>query len=1167
MTLPTQTVGGLISGFDTASIIESLMTIQRRPVVKMENKIQEMQGKQEAYRSVSRLLLSFKTQVDILGKAATYRTNTARSTAESILTATAYESASVGSFTFRSARRARTHQAMSAGLADTNSTAVGAGEIRIDRSGASLLHSTKLAALNGMEGVEHASLRITDGAGQSAVIDLATAETVQDVLDAVNNASDVSVEASLDPTGTRFVLTDLSGGAGNLRVEEVNNRSTAADLGLLGSAAGVLTGSAVYTLSGLSSLAWLRDGLGIDDGALGSITIEDTGATAIGPFTVDLSEATALEDVVNAIAADTGGEFTAEIDPADARRLLVHRTGGDAGSNIVIANDPLDAADTTAADLGILTAGSGGATLTGAFLIGGMNTVLASSLSGAGGAGLSLEGDTVTGNNFSITDRNGASVDIDLSGWEPTLGEILYAINTQAEAAGVSVTAALNGAGNGMVLRDSSGGSGSLTVADIGDAATAATLGIAGSAAANAIDGGDLDRKYLGRATLLSDLNAGSGIYQGSITLTDAYGVQAVGDLSGLATVGEVISAINAAGLSLQARINDTGDGILIENSRRNLFTTVQTSGAVAAPGVVFSDVTKDFAALGVEAGDRLVIESGANAGTYDITNVGATDLEVDGAGFGSADPAVSYRILKPGPVGTIRVEEVGGGTTAADLGILGSAADADLDGSFEEVIAIDANDTLTDVATKIGLSDAHVIASIVNDGSGLNPYHLSLLSVDSGRAGVFVLDTNISKLRFSETTRGQDALLLYGASGASAAPMLLSSADNTFDQVVPGLEVNVQSVDPDREVTITVSRDVESIVTAAEEMVQAYNDVSDLVRLLTRWDEENEAPGLLFGDAQMANLLSQLTSLVTASVGGLDGGISQWYDIGISFRYDSDLKKSILELDSGALRQALSAHFDSVQELMTQSTNVAAGSRYGSIAADNAAGGGTDEENLINGNTASGDFGAANGYEASLALDDPLNTDGKDIITLYLDKARPISQLLLHHLDSADQPAEDWAIRDYTVEYWDTLTGSWQTARTFRGNETSLNIISMPSGTLTDQVRITVTATNAADKKTRLVEIEAFENQGVASRMRGSLTSLTDRVNGLFATTEESYAAKIKDIQASIDSTNEMLEQRELSLQREFAAMESALAQLQAQSDFFYAQMQAWSNQSSQNG
>ena len=50
MALPTQTIGGLVSGMDTNSIIEQLMSIERVSVKRLENKKAELDLQLEAYQ-------------------------------------------------------------------------------------------------------------------------------------------------------------------------------------------------------------------------------------------------------------------------------------------------------------------------------------------------------------------------------------------------------------------------------------------------------------------------------------------------------------------------------------------------------------------------------------------------------------------------------------------------------------------------------------------------------------------------------------------------------------------------------------------------------------------------------------------------------------------------------------------------------------------------------------------------------------------------------------------------------------------------------------------------------------------------------------------------------------------------------------------------------------
>lgn len=69
--------------------------------------------------------------------------------------------------------------------------------------------------------------------------------------------------------------------------------------------------------------------------------------------------------------------------------------------------------------------------------------------------------------------------------------------------------------------------------------------------------------------------------------------------------------------------------------------TTVSTN--------TFTDTGKDFTALGVQIGWKLILTSGADAGTRNITAVGTTTLTVDGATF-AGDTAITYRISETVP-------------------------------------------------------------------------------------------------------------------------------------------------------------------------------------------------------------------------------------------------------------------------------------------------------------------------------------------------------------------------------------------------------------------------------------------------------------------------------------------------------------------------------------
>lgn len=63
------------------------------------------------------------------------------------------------------------------------------------------------------------------------------------------------------------------------------------------------------------------------------------------------------------------------------------------------------------------------------------------------------------------------------------------------------------------------------------------------------------------------------------------------------------------------------------------------------AIGTTFTDSGKDFTALGVASGDKLVLESGADTAIYVIDTVGTTTLTVTGSGFTAAATGLDYHI------------------------------------------------------------------------------------------------------------------------------------------------------------------------------------------------------------------------------------------------------------------------------------------------------------------------------------------------------------------------------------------------------------------------------------------------------------------------------------------------------------------------------------------
>ncbi|MHC4775113.1 MAG: flagellin, partial [Planctomycetota bacterium] len=114
--------------------------------------------------------------------------------------------------------------------------------------------------------------RITAKNGNTIDVDLAGAQTVQDILDAINNAAAVAgtpVAADLAGDGNGIRITDMTLGADDLVVEALNGSFAAADLGVAGTTTGaILIGedrATVAVESVFSHLMGLRDALLAND--------------------------------------------------------------------------------------------------------------------------------------------------------------------------------------------------------------------------------------------------------------------------------------------------------------------------------------------------------------------------------------------------------------------------------------------------------------------------------------------------------------------------------------------------------------------------------------------------------------------------------------------------------------------------------------------------------------------------------------------------------------------------------------------------------------------------------------------------------------------------------------------------------------------------------------
>ncbi|MDR2390110.1 MAG: hypothetical protein LBE84_00295, partial [Planctomycetota bacterium] len=273
----SQQITGLSSGFDTATIVEQLMAIEKIPYTKLDTQKQTAELKLQAYQAINSMLLKFKTSISNLASTKLWQAKTAVSTNENSVTATANEYAVAGTYAVRVAQLASSAQFVTKGFASSKTALVKQnseelaykiGSITMNSAKSRVDNSAKLSQLNGGQGVYRGSIRITDAANNVSTVDLSACDTMEDVVRTINSAAGAQVVASITEDG-KLKITENSGGGGKVKVQNVGSGTTATDLGIDGMGSepdGSLVGRNVYTMGSDTALSTLQDGLGIEEG-------------------------------------------------------------------------------------------------------------------------------------------------------------------------------------------------------------------------------------------------------------------------------------------------------------------------------------------------------------------------------------------------------------------------------------------------------------------------------------------------------------------------------------------------------------------------------------------------------------------------------------------------------------------------------------------------------------------------------------------------------------------------------------------------------------------------------------------------------------------------------------------------------------------------------------
>ena len=283
---------GLITGTDIGGTVDQLVALSGRPRDRLVNSTTLLQQEQQSLAELTAAVIGVQLAGQKLATTSTFRSKLATSSNSDAVSAIAGTKSESGSYVVQTLQAATTHTVGSLQRLASSDSALGySGTLRVQPAGGFIDDSAALAGLNGGRGVEAGKIRLTDRHGASAEVDLTTVRTINDVIQAINDAE---VEIKATTFGDAIRLTDQTGSTvSNLKVEQLGANETAADLGLWGidSASSTVTGfdlevpATTLALRG-AALSELNGGQG-----LGSLTSLDIMLADGSNASVDLSSA------------------------------------------------------------------------------------------------------------------------------------------------------------------------------------------------------------------------------------------------------------------------------------------------------------------------------------------------------------------------------------------------------------------------------------------------------------------------------------------------------------------------------------------------------------------------------------------------------------------------------------------------------------------------------------------------------------------------------------------------------------------------------------------------------------------------------------------------------------------------------------------------------------
>lgn len=524
-------------------------------------------------------------------------------------------------------------------------------------------------------------------------------------------------------------------------------------------------------------LADLNGGAGVDRGSI-SVTNNTIGVTEI----INLEGAVTVQDVLDAINSRTNLKIKASV---RADKIVLEDTSGVFGGSITVTDV---GGDTTAADLGLNVTsglvgppGAGVATLVGKDI----NSIASGTPLARLNDGMGVKVNAAGLADFTIGGTLG-TFSVDLAPTDDTVGKVISKFNTAAAGAGSSLRMSISSDGTRLVIAPTPAATGTITVTQAADSNAAVNLGFgtrlsdaAGTftsvpaettAGVTRLIG---DRILPGLNTTLRHLLNGGmtapvtgdpaetrGVRDGSITITDKQGDSITLDLSSRfsITLAAAVGAVPANKITVAAAdLNKfaVGNKIRIVDDSGATHTRVVTRIDTGTNEVFFEGQAGIAGVSSAEA--RVFVHLDSVQDMVNLINDRArannVQVRVELNDAGNAFRVVDYT----GASGTHSIADVGGGFTATDLGLVGSATATSYTGADTDVQYLSEATLLSRLNQGAGVAPGKIL---ITDTDGV------VITVDLSQPEDNTLGRVISEINAAATAAGSGVRARINATG-----------------------------------------------------------------------------------------------------------------------------------------------------------------------------------------------------------------------------------------------------------------------------------------------------------------------------------------------------------------------------------------------------------------